>query len=113
MKKLIAWLAKGSRIVKILRYVYGALVAVNSSLSGIEHGLDISGKESPSGFQKACKYVVVCVEALEKILSWFGIDTFECRSIANEQLDPEELSKRIAALSDDKNEDPNTAITFQ
>lgn len=113
MKKLFAWLAKGSRIVKILKYVYGALIAANSSLSGIEHGLDISGKESPKGLQKVSKYIIICVNALEKILSWFGIDTFECRSIANETLEPDELNARISRLIDENDEDANTAITFQ
>lgn len=114
MKKLIAWLTKGSRIVKILKYVYGALVAANSSLSGIEHGLDVAGKDTPSGISKTEKYLTICIDVIEKILSWFGIDSFECRDIANSQLEPEEVSNKInEVLEEDTSDSRQTTLTFQ
>lgn len=114
MKKLIAWLTKGSKIVKILKYVYAALVAANSAVSGVEHGLDIGGKELPHFLQKVGKYLSICVDVLEKILSWFGVDAYDCRAIANSQMEPEEIEKKIRNVLDEEDADSKqTMLTFQ
>ena len=113
MKKLIAWLAKGSKIVKILKYIYAALVAANSAVSGIEHGLDVAEKETPKDLQKTSKYLTTCMYALEKILSWFGLDTYLYRDIAQQNLTPEEISARIAEVIDDDSSSETTMVTLQ
>ena len=112
MKKLIAWLAKGSKITKLLEKIYGALVVSYSTLDGLENGLGYVNKDIPEKMQKASGYLSLCIGALEKILGWFGIDKFERASIANQDMDIEKLSKEFDELLDEGGND-KTALTFE
>lgn len=77
MKKIIAWFTKGTKIVRILTYIYKGLIIASA-------GFDAAVEKFKKQFEDASfiptldtisEYMAVAIDALEKILEWFGVDT--------------------------------------
>jgi len=79
MKKLITWLSKGSKVVKVLKYIYRALIIANRTVEGGQHGAEEA--EVPEKYIEKIsttqKYLEVAIEYLGIILGWFGVSETE------------------------------------
>ena len=86
MKKLIAWMSKGSKIVKILKYIYKALIIANNTVSGSESGAEEAGLSNniTEKISTTKKYLEVALEYLGVIMNWLGISEIEREAIARE-----------------------------
>ena len=113
MKKIIAWMTRGSKIVKVIEKIYKALVFSYSTLDGIETGFVTIDKEVPEKLEETNKYLSLCISALEKILEWFGISRFERASIANQNMNIETFKQELNALLDEDSTESKTALTFE
>ena len=76
MKKLLSFLTKGSKIKRILTYLYRGLVVVKAAF---ESGFDALKKEKPEDksydkFTGVSKYLDVAIKAVGIILGWIGVD---------------------------------------
>lgn len=86
MKKLIAWLSKGSKITKILKYVYKALIIANNTAAGSESGAEQAGVSDKvtEKISSVKKYLEVAIEYLGVVMGWLGISEIEREAIARE-----------------------------
>jgi len=95
MKKLIAWLSKGSKILKILKRVYRALIIADGVIGGTADGLneaEVNNKISDK-MNSTHSYLSVALKWIGTILDWFGVSAIEREAIAREALTetPEEI----------------------
>ena len=113
MKKLVAWLMKGTRIVKILKYIYKTVVIVNNSLIGISTGLAQADKTVPTKLEDTCKYLNICANALARVLSWLGFSgASERAAFVNEPMTTEILEKELNELLEEGDK-VESSLTFQ
>lgn len=86
MKKLIAWLSKGSKITKILKYIYKALIIANNTVDGGESGAAEAGVSDKitEKISTVKKYIEVALEYLGVVMGWLGISDIEREAIARE-----------------------------
>lgn len=80
MKKILTWLSKGSKIIKILQQIYKALVIANSTIETSETIVQNTGIVSEDTAQKISEtksYIEIALEYIGKIMGWFGISTEE------------------------------------
>ncbi len=86
MKKIITWFTKGSKIKRILKYIYQALVISSKMMSGGVEGVVeahvTSAEKVTEKITSAQKYVDLAIEYLGVILGWFGISVAEREAIA-------------------------------
>jgi len=87
MKKLIAWLTKSSKIVRILTYVYRGLVVAQAAyrpaiekLKELQPDLGVYDILDQIG-----DYIDVATKAVKTILDWLGADTDEIKAKAIEE----------------------------
>lgn len=95
MKKLITWLTKGSKVSRILKYIYKALIIAKSTVNGAADGTaeaEISDKIVEK-ISTAGRYIDVATKYLAIIMSWFGISAEERDVLASEALSPEEIER--------------------
>lgn len=87
MKKLIAWMSKGSKIVKILKYIYKALIIASNTVSGSESGVEQAGisDKVTEKISSAKKYLEVAIEYLGVVMKWLGVSEIEREAIAREK----------------------------
>lgn len=86
MKKLIAWLSKGSKITKILKYIYKALIIANGVVGGGAQGAEEAGisQDVTEKISTTKKYIEVAIEYLGVILGWLGVSSTERDAIARD-----------------------------
>lgn len=78
MKKLLTWLSKGSKIIKVFTYIYSGLVvaksAISSALAALKEVKPDLDSKIVDILQQVVDYMDVAIDAIEKVLDWFGID---------------------------------------
>lgn len=78
MTKLIAWLTKGTKIVRILTYIYRGLAVGSASLEAAILKLkEIQPDLGEKWFDlllSILEYMKIALEAVEKVLVWLGVD---------------------------------------
>lgn len=85
MKKLIAWLSKGTKIVKILKQIYKALTIASSAVTTGETVAEQTGvvnQETVDKISGIKEYIDLALEYLGKIMGWLGITAEERAAIA-------------------------------
>jgi len=100
MKKLIAWLTKGSKVVKILKKIYKALLIADSTISAGQAVMNenniVSDKITPEKISLAKKYVSLTIKYLGIVLSWFGVSAEERAAVENAEVQsPEDIEAEI------------------
>ena len=109
MKKLIAWLSKGTKIVKIIQQIYKALVIASSTVSTGETVANQTGLVPENTAEKisAVKgYIDLALEYLGKIMEWLGISAEEREAFKRSLLadaptareTPEQIKAEIAKI---------------
>ncbi len=87
MKKLITWLTKGSKVTRILKYIYQALVIANKTATGVIEGINeaevSSADKINTKISDTQNYLTMAIEYLGIILGWFGITVSEKDVIDN------------------------------
>ena len=99
MKKLITWLTKGSKVTRILKYIYQALVIANKTATGVIEGINEAEVSSADKINTKISdtqdYLTMAIEYLAAwmklslpeylgiILGWFGITVSEKDVIDN------------------------------
>ena len=73
MKKLLAWLSKGSKIVKVIQQIYKALVIASSTVSTGETVAAETGVVPVEKISSIKQYLDIALEYLGKIMEWLGI----------------------------------------
>ena len=96
MKKLITWLSKGTKIIKILTYLYTGLVVAKSAIaSALETLTEVKpdlDQKVVEILQQVVEYVGVAADAIKKVLEWFGVDT---KAIDVKASNKDELSAQL------------------
>lgn len=101
MKKLIAWLSKGSKITQVLKHIYQALVIAKNLISGSESGIIEAGISSNKVTEKinfTQRYIELALKYLNIILGWLGISLEEREAIARSTNNEMELDRQLANL---------------
>jgi len=96
MKKLLTWISKGSKVIKILTYLYTGLNVVKAAISaGVEQFKEDKPDVDESKYKfmgQALEYIGLAISALDTLLDWFGIDA---KSI--EAAEPKDLNAQLEA----------------
>ena len=82
MKKLIAWLSKGTKIVNVLKQIYKALAIASSAVTAGETVVEQTGVVSVEKVSAIKEYIDLALEYLGKIMGWLGISAEERDLIA-------------------------------
>lgn len=97
MKKLLTWLSKGSKVIKILTYLYSGLSVVKAAVSaGLAQFKEDKPDVDESKYKfmlQALEYVGLAISALDTLLDWFGVDV----KAVEETKDPKDLSAQLEA----------------
>ena len=85
MKKLITWLTKGTKIVKILKQIYKALTIASSAVGTGETVAEQTGVVNQEAAEKISgikEYIDLALEYLGDIMGWLGVSSEERALIA-------------------------------
>lgn len=87
MKKIIAWLTKGTKIVRILTYIYKGLIIASAGFNAAVEKLKVQFEDASfiPTLDIISEYMGVAIDALEKILEWLGVDTERVASEARQE----------------------------
>ena len=108
MKRIVRWIFKGSRISKLLLWVYRALTIAKNSLSGVVAGVNSAGlgDKIPNKISNTEQYLSTSVEVLETVLDWFGVSQQQ-RNLAlkYENMTPDIYKEEVEKLIKEENKD--------
>lgn len=110
MSKFFTWLTKGTKILRILTYLYRGLVVATKSLEAAIIALkevkpDLSEK-TVYILSSILEYMKIALEAVEKILVWLGVDTErEAKEAVGEAAEGEDVAERGAKTLDQLTKD--------
>lgn len=82
MKKLLAWLSKGTKIVNVLKQIYKALAIASSTVATGETVAEQTGVISAEKVSAIKEYIDLALEYLGKVMGWLGISAEERDLIA-------------------------------
>ena len=109
MKKLLTWLSKGSKIIKIVQQIYKALVIASSAVGAGETAANETGLIPENTVEKIStvkQYIDIALEYLGKIMEWFGISAEEREAFKRSLLadgskeTPEQIKAEIAKIAE-------------
>ena len=108
MKRIIRWILKGSRITKLLLWVYRALTIAKNSVSGVLAGINDAGlgNKIPDKVSSTEQYLNTSVQVIGNILNWFGVSEQQ-RNLAlkYENMTPEIFKEEVEKLIKEENKD--------